>query len=143
MIQITPSLAIDENEIQLDFIRSSGPGGQNVNKVATGVQLRFHIEANTTLPEDVKLRLRRIARNRITDEGVLIIEARRFRTQEANREDAVARLVGLIYQAAQKPKARKQTKPSAASQEKRLQAKKIRGAIKRTRRPPSGGVDPE
>lgn len=143
MIQITPSLSIDENEIQLDFIRSSGPGGQNVNKVATGVQLRFRIEANTTLPEDVKLRLRRIARNRITEEGVLIIEARRFRTQEANREDAVARLVGLIYQAAQKPKTRKQTKPSAASQEKRLQAKKIRGSIKRTRRTPSGGIDPE
>jgi ribosome-associated protein len=134
MIEISPSLSIDENEIQLDFIRSSGPGGQNVNKVATGVQLRFNISASSTLPEEVKLRLRSIARNRITQDGVLVIEAKRFRTQEQNREDAIARLVGLIFQATQAPKPRKKTRPTLASQAERVEEKKRRGAIKRLRR---------
>ena len=133
MIEITPSLAIDENEIQLDFIRSSGPGGQNVNKVASGVQLRFNVDTSTTLPEEVKQRLHSIARHRITEEGVLIIEAKRFRTQEQNREDAIARLAALLYQATQKPKPRRKTKPTLASQAERIEEKKRRGAIKRAR----------
>ena len=134
MIDITPSLSIDDNEIQLDFIRSSGPGGQNVNKVASGVQLRFNVNASTTLPDDVKQRLHLIARNRITEEGVLIIEAKRFRTQEQNREDATARLISLLYQATQRPKPRRKTRPTLASQAERIEDKKRRGAIKRARR---------
>lgn len=134
MIEITPSISIDESEIQLDFVRSSGPGGQNVNKVATAAQLRFNVDASTTIPDEVKQRLRKIARNRITEEGVLIIEAKRYRTQEQNREDAVARLVALIFQATEKPKPRKKTKPSAAAQAERIEDKKRRGAVKRARR---------
>lgn len=134
MIEITPSLSIDENEIQLDFIRSSGPGGQNVNKVASGVQLRFNVDASTTLPDEVKQRLHSIARNRITEDGVLIIEAKRYRTQEQNREDALARLVALLFQATQKPKPRRKTRPTLASQAERIEDKKRRGAIKRARR---------
>jgi ribosome-associated protein len=141
MIEISPSLSIDENEIQLDFIRSSGPGGQNVNKVASGVQLRFNIDASATLPDEVKLRLHRIAKNRITQDGVLIIEAKRFRTQEQNREDAVARLVALIYQATEKPKPRRKTRPTLASQTERIEVKKRRGAIKRSRRTAPGDLD--
>lgn len=140
MIEITPTLFIDENEIQLDFIRSSGPGGQNVNKVATGVQLRFPMDASFSLTEDVKLELHRIARNRITTEGVLIIEAKRFRTQEQNREDAIQRLVSLLQKALEKPKIRKATRPSAAARaarvdekKKRSQVKKLRGEKKRLR----------
>jgi ribosome-associated protein len=134
MIKITPSLSIEDTEIQFDFIRSSGPGGQNVNKVATGVQLRFNVDTSTTLPDEVKQRLHSIARNRITEEGVLIIEAKRYRTQEQNREDAIARLVALIFQATEKPKPRKRTRPTAASQAERVEEKKRRGAIKRSRR---------
>jgi ribosome-associated protein len=134
MIEITPTLFIDDSEIQLDFIRSAGPGGQNVNKVATAVQLRFNVDASGTLPEEVKQRLRSLARNRITTEGDLIIEAKRFRTQEQNREDAIARLVALIFQATERPKPRKKTRPSAAAQAERVDDKKRRGAIKRARR---------
>lgn len=134
MIEVTPDLSINENDLSFDFIRSSGPGGQNVNKVASGVQLRYRLTAASTLPEEVKQRLYHIARNRITEEGVLIIEAKRYRTQEQNREDALARLVALIYQATQKPKPRRKTRPSAASQAERIDEKKRRGAIKRSRR---------
>lgn len=141
MIEVTPRIAIDENELSFDFIRSAGPGGQNVNKVATAVQLRYNIATANTLPEEVKQRLYSIARNRITGEGVLIIEAKRYRTQEQNREDAIARLVGLIYQATQKPKPRKKTRPSAASQAERIDEKKRRGAIKRSRRMPPTDLD--
>lgn len=141
MIEITPSLSIDENEIQLDFIRSSGPGGQNVNKVASGVQLRFNIDSSATLPDDVKQRLHATARNRITEDGVLIIEAKRYRTQEQNREDALARLVSLLFQATQKPKPRRKTKPTLASQAERIEAKKRRGAIKRARRIRPADID--
>ncbi len=134
MIEITPVISIDEKEIQLDFIRSSGPGGQNVNKVSTGVQLRFNITASDSLPEEVKQRLYGIARNRISEDGTLIIEAKRFRSQKQNREDAVARLVALIYRASEKPKPRKKTKPSSSAQAERIEEKKRRGEIKRWRR---------
>jgi len=134
MIEITSSLSLDENEIQLDFIRSSGPGGQNVNKVASGVQLRYNISTANTLPDEVKQRLYSIARNRISEDGVLIIEAKRFRTQEQNRVDALARLVALIQQASEPPKPRKKTRPSAAARAKRVDEKRQRGVIKQLRR---------
>src|SRR5215208_575226 len=132
MIQITPSFAIDESELKFAFVRSSGPGGQNVNKVATAAQLRFDLN-HSTLPEDVKERLRHIAGNRITVEGELLIEAKKYRTQEQNREDALHRLVDLVQRAFQKPKHRTKTRPTAASREKRLKQKKVRGEIKKTR----------
>jgi ribosome-associated protein len=132
MIEITPSLAIDERELQFEYIRASGPGGQNVNKVATAVQLRFDVRASS-LPEDVKARLIHLAGKRITNEEMLVIEAKRFRTQEQNRFDATERFVELVKKAGIKPKARRKTKPTAASQEKRLQSKKQRSKIKRAR----------
>jgi ribosome-associated protein len=139
MIQVSPDIALDESEIHFEFIRSSGPGGQNVNKVATGVQLRFNVDASSALPDDVKYRLHRIARNRVTADGTLVIEAKRFRTQEQNREDAISRLAALIHQATQKPKPRKKTRPTAASQAKRLESKRRRGLLKRQRRFPLSG----
>jgi len=132
MLEITPSLKIDERELQLEFVRASGPGGQNINKVATAVQLRFDIRA-ASLPEDVKNRLVSLAGKRVTNEGVMMIEARKFRTQEKNRDDAIQRFIELVRKAAVKPKARRKTKPSQASKEKRLKAKKERGEIKRIR----------
>lgn len=141
MIEVTPDVLINENELSFDFIRSSGPGGQNVNKVASGVQLRFNVDQSTTLPEEIKHRLRRLAGSRITADGVLVIEAKRYRSQEQNRADAIARLVSLIYQASQKPKPRRKTKPTAAAQAERLEAKKRRGAIKRARRTPPSPLE--
>jgi ribosome-associated protein len=135
VIEITPSLQIDERELQIDFIRASGPGGQNVNKVATAVQLRFDVRASA-LPEEIKARLLEIAKNRITSEGVLLIEAKRFRTQEQNREDAIQRFVDLVRRATVKPKTRKKTKPTQASKEERLKEKKARGNTKRLRNKP-------
>lgn len=135
-MRITPSLIIDEKEIKEQFVRSSGPGGQNVNKVATTVQLRFNISHNLSLPGDVRNRLMRLAGNRITEEGDLIIEARRFRTQERNRQDARERLVSLIRKATIKPKIRRKTKPSASSIKKRLEEKHHRGKLKQLRRWP-------
>lgn len=132
MIEITPSLQIDERELQIDFIRASGPGGQNVNKVATAVQLRFDVRASL-LPEEVKTRLIHLAGNRITSEGILLIEAKRFRTQEQNREDAMQRFIELVRKSLVKPKARRKTKPTQASKEQRLQEKKKRGEIKKMR----------
>ncbi|HEX5941446.1 MAG TPA: alternative ribosome rescue aminoacyl-tRNA hydrolase ArfB [Anaerolineales bacterium] len=132
MIEITPSLHIDERELQIDFVRSSGPGGQNVNKVATAAQLRFDVNASS-LPEEAKARLLHLAGNRMTTEGVLLIEAKRFRTQEQNREDAIERFVELVRKSLVKPKARKKTKPTQASKEERLTKKKRRGEIKRIR----------
>ena len=114
MIQITPTISIDESEIKEHFIRASGPGGQNVNKVATAVQLRFNVAGSLSLPHDVRERLVRLAGRRITEEGILIIEARRFRTQEQNRQDAVDRLIQLVKKAAQRPKTRRKTRPSMA-----------------------------
>ncbi|HLF72982.1 MAG TPA: alternative ribosome rescue aminoacyl-tRNA hydrolase ArfB [Anaerolineales bacterium] len=132
MLEITPSIKIDERELQLEFTRASGPGGQNVNKVASAVQLRFDV-ANSSLPEQVKTRLIQLAGQRITTEGVLLIEAKRFRTQEQNREDAIQRFAQLVRRAAARPKLRKRTKPTQASREKRLKAKKERGEIKKNR----------
>ena len=134
MIEVTPSVKIDESEIQFDFIRSSGPGGQNVNKVATAVQMRFDVANSLSLSTEVKTRLLALAGSRVTDEGVLIIEAHQYRTQEQNRADALLRLVDLLRQAAQKPKPRKKTRPSATAKARRLDEKRQRGEIKRLRR---------
>jgi ribosome-associated protein len=133
MITITSSVQIDKSEVQFDFVRASGPGGQNVNKTATAVQLRFDIRASQ-LPEDVKARLIHLAGRRATNEGRLLIEARRFRTQEQNREDAIQRFVALVRKSLVKPKSRKKSKPTRESKEKRLEEKKKRGKIKRLRR---------
>ena len=133
MIRVTGTITIDEEEIHQQFIRASGPGGQNVNKVATAVQLRFDVAHSPSIPEYVRERLTRLAGKRMTKEGFFIIDARRFRTQEQNRQDAVARLVGLIRQAAHRPKIRKRTRPSAASKERRLESKHRRSRIKRLR----------
>lgn len=134
MIYITDSISIDEKEIKENFVRSSGPGGQNVNKVATAVQLRFHVLNSPSLPEEVKLRLIKLAGRRITGDGELVIVARRYRTQEKNRSDALERLVELIREAARRPARRKKTKPSFAAKQKRLAAKKRRSELKKQRR---------
>jgi ribosome-associated protein len=133
MVEDNPSIKIDENELEFSFIRSTGPGGQNVNKVATAVQLRFSVLQSNSLTGDVKSRLIKLAGNKMTDEGILVIEAKRYRTQESNREDALARFYALVQKALQEPKPRKKTKPTQVSQEERLKAKKRRGEIKRSR----------
>lgn len=134
MIKVTPSISIDENELEFVFTRSSGPGGQNVNKVATAVQLRFDVAASPSLDERTRERLARLAGNRMTKDGILVITARRFRTQERNREDAVARLVNLIKAAAKPQRVRRKTRPTAASKERRLEDKRKRARLKRTRK---------
>jgi ribosome-associated protein len=141
LIEITPTISIDENELEFVFVRSSGPGGQNVNKVATAVQLRFDVAASPSLDETTKSRLALLAGNRMTNDGVLIINARRHRTQERNREDAVSRFVGLVREASKQPKIRRKTKPSAASKERRLVDKHKRGELKRTRKPLQDGEE--
>lgn len=141
MIHITRSISLDENEIEEKFIRSSGPGGQNVNRVETAVQLRFDAAGSPSLPDEVKKRLKRVAGKRLSREGVLVIDARRYRTQEQNRRDALERLRKIIAKAAEKPKARKPTKPTRASRERRMEAKERRSRTKRLRRPVSGSDD--
>jgi ribosome-associated protein len=137
MIRITDEIAIDEREIEESFIRASGPGGQNVNKLSTAVQLRFDARRSPSLPNDVSIRLQRLAGSRLTKDGVLVITAQRHRTQERNREDALARLVELIRQAAVPPTPRRPTRPTAAARARRLQGKKRRSSIKglRQRKP--------
>jgi len=135
MIKVTPSISIDENEIHEEFIRSSGPGGQNVNKVATAVQLRFDVLKSTSLPKKVRDRLKHLAGNRMTGEGVLIIVARRYRTREQNRRDALNRLIKLIRVASSKRKTRHKTKPTKESIKKRLESKRYIAKIKMMRRP--------
>jgi ribosome-associated protein len=135
MIHITDKIIIDEKEIQEDFIRASGPGGQNVNKVATAVQLRFDVRNSPSLPDYVRKRLIHLAGRRITGEGTLIIKAGRYRTQDSNRQDAIDRLIDLIRRASIIPKARRKTKPTFSSRERRMEQKRHHGGIKRTRRP--------
>ena len=135
MIHITRTIAIDERDIKQEFIRSSGPGGQNVNKVSTAVQLRFNV-VTSSLPDDVRKRLIHLAGRRITEDGVLIIQAQRFRTQERNRQDSIDRLVKLIRKASERPKVRRKTKPSLESKRRLLETKRHRGEAKRMRRPP-------
>jgi ribosome-associated protein len=138
VIPITSAIAIAETEITESFVRASGPGGQNVNKLATAVQLRFDLVNSPSLPDDIKARLRDLAGSRVTEDGVLIIDSRRFRTQKRNREDAMERLVAIIRQAAQPPPIRYKTRPTLASKLRRLDSKRRGADIKRGR----GRVDP-
>jgi len=138
-IRVTPTLALDERDLQETFVRSPGPGGQNVNKVSTAVQLRFALEGSAALPPEVRRRLRALAGRRVTADGWLVIEANRFRSQARNREDARARLVELIRKAVHPPKPRRPTRPSVASKERRLNDKRARARTKLARA--RGAVD--
>ncbi len=133
MIRITPSIAIEESEIEERFIRASGPGGQNVNKLASAVQLRFDAAHSPSLPDGVRARLIGLAGKRVNAAGVLVIEAKRYRSQARNRADALDRLTKLILSASEKPRPRRETKPGAASKERRLEGKRQRARIKRAR----------
>jgi len=137
-VVVTDRISIPEKEIEEHFVRASGPGGQNVNRVATAVQLRFDAAASPSLPEGVRRRLMRLAGRRLTREGVVVIEARRHRTQEQNRKDALERLTALIRKAAERPRSRRPTKPTRASRRRRLEAKTRKGRLKRLRRAVKG-----
>ncbi|HEX3501251.1 MAG TPA: alternative ribosome rescue aminoacyl-tRNA hydrolase ArfB [Stellaceae bacterium] len=135
MLRITPSLSIDESEITFEFVTASGPGGQNVNKVASAAQLRFDAVHCAALSPALLSRLATLAGRRMTKDGVIVIQAQRFRSQEQNRRDALDRLIALIASAAVAPKARRKTRPTQAAKERRLTAKRHRSERKRTRRP--------
>lgn len=136
MIEIDAKIKIPESELKMEFVRASGPGGQNVNKVATAVQLRFDVANSVALPVDIKERLGKIAGRKLTEEGILIIEARRFRSQERNRNDAIERLMALIRKAQVRPKSRQKTKPPPKVNERRLEEKKRRSRLKESRKSP-------
>ncbi|WGM39416.1 alternative ribosome rescue aminoacyl-tRNA hydrolase ArfB [Caulobacter sp. NIBR1757] len=139
MIPVTPAIALDDSEVELSFIRASGPGGQNVNKVATAVQLRFDVRNSSAFNDYVRERLEKLAGSRLTNDGEIVLTANRFRTQERNRADAIERLVALIAKAAEPPPPkRRPTRPTKASKERRLSAKSRRGTIKSGRGRPSG-----
>ncbi len=138
MIRITAKISIDEREIAESFVRASGPGGQNVNKLSTAVQLRFDVRHSPSLPPDVAERLERLAGSRLTRDGVLVITAQRHRTQARNREDALDRLIDLIRRATIPPVKRRPTKPTKASRERRIEGKKRRADVKKSRRAASG-----
>ncbi len=133
MIEITDQITIHPREIEESFIRASGPGGQNVNNVSTAVQLRFDLRHSPSLPDDVRARAARLAGKRLTKDGVIVITAARFRSQDQNREDALARLTDLLKRAARPPATRKPTRPTPGSKKRRLAAKARRGSIKRLR----------
>ena len=134
MIRVTDRISLDEREIEEHFVRASGPGGQNVNKLSTAVQLRFDVRGSPSLPAAVRERLERLAGARLTNDGVLVITAQRHRTQARNRDDALERLTDLIRRAAVPPKLRRQTKPTKASRERRIEGKKRRAGVKKLRR---------
>ncbi|MBY0530426.1 MAG: aminoacyl-tRNA hydrolase [Xanthobacteraceae bacterium] len=137
MIAITELIAIDERELEESFVRSSGPGGQNVNKLATAVQLRFDLRSSPNIPPGMKARAEKLAGQRLTREGVIVISADRFRTQEQNRDDARARLIELLQRAAVVPKVRRKTRPTLASKKRRIEGKKHRSETKSRRGKPS------
>ncbi len=138
MIEISPRISLDENELEFSYIRAGGPGGQNVNKVSSAVQMRFDARRSPSLPNEVSVRLQRLAGSRLTQDGVIVISANRFRDQQRNRADAIERLVELIRTAEPAPVKRKATKPSRAAREKRVDSKTKRGAVKSMRQRPTG-----